>query len=178
MHKSPHPYPFLEVQNVCDDLVREIVRGYKPGIDLRVSDDSPPNMIVGARVAMGSNVRSGIPTVHIYLREWVMAFYGMCNQDELLFETTFVLAFLHELTHLALGLVPQHDVPLDPEEMYVSEEIVCAKTCEIMELFVGAGRQLLPTDQAFHDAWIKCGRNKDTVSWKDFVGKRYSKNKS
>ena len=84
------------------------------------------------------------------------------------FECGFLATLLHELDHLALGLVGASSF----EEIVEVESVVWARTCS-RALPAFAFYDLLPADQQTLDVWHQCGCDAQNPDWSAHIAERY-----
>lgn len=164
-------YVFSEINELYQRLVFGLYGRYKCKWQNLLDDESSRDIVTTNSTVspMSSTVIGRVPTISIFIPEWVGIFSQAGGSQET-FETAFVVGYFHEMIHLARGLAPKHGQPINRQHMLYSERLVWADTCEkAIELFVRRGRTLLSTEQMYYDAWIQCGRNAESQAWEDFV---------
>ncbi len=90
-----------------------------------------------------------------------------------LFRLHVVVSLMHELDHLATGLVGNQG---DPVREFENERLTWARTCEnTMRLLVERyNKELYKSELAYYSTWVKCGRNPESEEWKEFIATLYS----
>ncbi len=97
---------------------------------------------------------------------------------EAVFETMIAVDFIHEMDHLALGIVPEKgQVKPKVEVMFCGEQTVWARTCEktICPFVEKYGMELHPGHQAIYSAWVNGGRSASSAEWTNYIAVTYAK---
>ncbi|MEK7664271.1 MAG: hypothetical protein AAB340_02430 [Patescibacteria group bacterium] len=167
-------YSIPEIQALANSLDKDIHGRYQANLGIDATDTIFPSSLDGKiSIPMGCCIRSGTPTVLISIPIWMRTFKTLCGGNQVLLETVFLVAFLHELIHLARGLVVDAQTTFEQDSMLAAEEVVNAETCNVMEIFIKNGRRLIASDQEIYDAWTFSGKNQHSDRWKQFIRKRY-----
>jgi len=92
---------------------------------------------------------------------------------EKMFIQTVLTGFLHELDHLAYGFVAKKGH--SQEELVYHEKKAWAKTCELTLTPLAARKVSLlgNSERAYLDAWVKSGRDENSLLWDKFIRETY-----
>jgi len=166
------------IQERFNLLISRANNRYMRPIDLRiVCAELKIEAGEGRRIAFGCSVTNGQPSVTIVVPEMKRTFDELRQEDPGLFRRMFenfvIVSFLHELDHLALGIVGGADISV--AQIIECERMVWAETCETtLRLFTETYKEILYVgDRLYYAAWIRGGRNAESQTWRDFIAKMY-----
>ncbi len=177
---TSHKYWLAMIQFRYDWAMKEIAKRYGIGPKFTLSDlESKDSGGEGMTLPAACRIDDGIPTLVFFVPclkgIFLEAQRRFPHNFRKAFESTAVIGFLHELDHLALGLVDPEQVSLDKIVAY--ESIAWGETCErTVRLFCEVYRYPIShSDSLYYGKWIECGRNSDSQRWKDFILSLYKK---
>lgn len=129
------------------------------------------------KVTMGSGLKDGVPYIQLFLPSLMDLSDAMRSRGfgagE--FERSFVIDLMHELDHLAFGLVPPEGRAPTREEFIANEQRAWAETCEHTLRPLLEAHRLTVEARHFscYRAWVRSGRNADSAEWRRFMQSQY-----
>jgi hypothetical protein len=133
--------------------------------------------VANNRAVLGTYVKDGKPYVDLLIpaimdaHTFLLADYP--HQAKEFFEYTIVIGFIHELDHLATGLVGSKE---DLVKLIDHETKVWALTCEygIRPMVEVHGVTIGSSDAEYYEDWLKSGRDAESSFWKMSIRRVYS----
>lgn len=129
-------------------------------------------------ILAGSSVLKGKPTIVIFIPA-ILRVYGELKMSKNSlwaeqFANGLVLLFIHEMDHLALGVVDS-DAGQESHASFVEREVVAwAHTCAYsITPLIKEGIPITPSDMLFYRGWTKCGSTVTNLCWQEFVADLY-----
>lgn len=119
----------------------------------------------------------GVPTLYIVVPAYRDIYENLQKKRverlQAVFENTLSIGLIHELEHLAYGLVPQAGTT---REQFDDLEVqTWAHTCEeTIRIFFEMALPLREPEQLFYRAWVSGGRTMLSAKWRDFVRQVYA----
>jgi|GEM_PF-4265666 hypothetical protein len=163
-------YHFSELQQQYDRNVLRIKERYGAGYRFDVVNQYSP---LSPFITTACGMKEAVPYVQVFmpsLMELYKVFKRTGGTDEQ-FQTSFVIDFLHELDHIALGLLPRDGETAPWVKRVDNERLTWAETCEYTLRPLLEIHRLKIEVRHFdaYTAWLKCARNPDSEVWRAFI---------
>jgi len=133
-------------------------------------------------VLAGCWLTNGQPQVDFVVPKLLDVYYEARDSGEtnwlLKMQDGVVLSMMHELDHLALGLVAgDRKHPSSVDKLADYESRTWANTCEyvIRPMVEEYGVSITSSDRIYYGKWIEAGRNEKSPLWRDFIRSLYKK---
>lgn len=167
-------YAIPEVQTRYTTLERKIHERYGKEFTYSVVNSYLPQ---SKFMTIASQVQDGTPTIIIFLPSLMDLFEaerkaGARNEDS---DRSFVIDLLHELDHLAFGLVPKEGEVLSAEKWMENEQWAWGQTCEftIRPMLENHRMKIGARHFIQYDGWVRSKRDASSPFWKAFVREKY-----
>lgn len=170
-----HKFPAL--QDHYNNNITAISSRYPGGKwAITMHDKETPDMIGKNQSApFGCRKVEDCPIVSIYVPTLKLIYQDLKTlggNTNLVFENEVAVGFLHELDHLALGMIGSRDST--HESMILAECQVWARTCDrVVSRFVERDWLLSPSTLSFYKAWVDSGKRLDSPHWIEFIRQMY-----
>lgn len=170
--------PFPKVREAFRENARLIQERYHCDPEIYWFDEFFSKVINGKISPMACWIDENQPIIEVSIPANMLSFEdkrktaGFKNFQEV-FDVDLLIGFMHELDHIALGLVGESESLLD---MINGESIVWARTCEnTIRLFVEEHHaKLTRFCHQRYDAWVMHGRNSENLEWRYFIATLHS----
>ncbi|MBU3934991.1 hypothetical protein KKC00_03455 [Patescibacteria group bacterium] len=163
-----------EIIRRYNELTSAIQSRYKQGIFVNAVEKNP--LASGRHFVFGCTVERGRPEIFILVPELQKLFLkikgSFPREYKQYFIISLVIAYIHELDHLASGNVGN---ATNIAEQIEGEIIVWADTCEkTISLFAEVyGIAIYPGDLLMYSRWIDSGRNVNSEQWRFHIATMY-----
>lgn len=166
-------YKIPDIGKKLSENWEKIAERYGCNVSIEASDSFPSDDPGEGKMLMfGCALKDGKPKMVMFVRNLIMI-WSTIGGNSSVWESFVVVGVMHELDHLALGVVeltPTRDIP----KIIEGESIVWARTCQnTMRLLVENNWPLCGSDQDLYNAWISCNRKEKSSQWISFIKKRY-----
>lgn len=167
-------YKISQIQKRYNILWRKIIHNYGDvnPLGFIVEDAEHP---LSPFSTVTSRFQDGDPAVVVFLSPLMNLFEterdaGATEEDS---ERSFLIDYIHQLDHLALGHLPKKGETPTQKKVTRNEITAWAQTCEfaIRPILEIRGLRVAPRHSAFYKAWVASGRNLESPKWRAFIEK-------
>ncbi len=169
-------YELPQIQRRHDTLRKKIDRlyGEEHLLGFKVEDAQHP---LSPFTVITSEFQDGDPIIVVFLSPLMRLFEeergaGVTEEDS---ERFFLIDFIHQLDHLALGhRLKEGEIP--SQKKWTKNELAAwAQTCEfsIRPILETPGLRVAPRHSVYYKAWVASGRNVSSEKWKAFIEREY-----
>ena len=159
--------PFSGLNDRIAEQTAQIFERYQRGIDLHYIKSLSPRMS-SENTGMSTELKDGVPCVYVYVPSFMHLYetYGSSDisvrQNQ--HRAEIIIAFMHELDHLCLGVFPKPGAPA--EEYLDAEKRAWALTYDkTVRVFIENKADLLETKPARFQIWLHANGDPESVIW-------------